>query len=145
MKKHLLATLTFMLAASFALQAQNQSEVMSLANHKIVFQLTSDDSLVHKAVIKQIRNIFKAAPNASVEVVCHNKGITLLQTATTKHASDVAELKGRGVDFVACENSMRERKIKKEDLLSDIHTVPAGIIEIVMKQEQGWSYIKAGF
>ena len=145
MIKHFFASLTLMLAASFALNAQNQSEVMSLANHKIVFQLTSDDTLVHKAVIKQIRNIFKAAPNASVEVVCHNKGITLLQTAATKHASDVKELKGRGVDFVACENTMRERKIKKEDLLPDIRTVPAGIIEIVMKQEQGWSYIKAGF
>lgn len=145
MKKYLLASLTFMLAASFALQAQTQGEVMSLANHKIVFQLTSDDTLVHKAVIKQIRNIFKAAPNASVEVVCHNKGITLLQTSMTKHATDVTDLKGRGVDFVACENSMRERKIKKEDLLPEVRTVPAGIIEIVMKQEQGWSYIKAGF
>lgn len=145
MKKHFITSLIFMLAASFALQAQNQSEVMSLANHKIVFQLTSDDTLVHKALIKQIRNILKAAPNASVEVVGHNKGITLLQTSMTKNAADVTELKSRGVDFVACENSMRERKIKKEDLLSESRTVPAGIIEIVMKQEQGWSYIKAGF
>jgi intracellular sulfur oxidation DsrE/DsrF family protein len=30
-------------------------------------------------------------------------------------------------------------------LLPSAGTVPAAILEIVMKQEQGWSYIKAGF
>lgn len=145
MKKHLLFTLAILFATTFVLRAQNESQVMSLANHKIVFQLASDDTLVHKALMKQLTNIFKAAPNASVEVVCHNNGIKLLHAAHTQQAAKIKELKSRGVDFVACENTMRERKIKKEDLLPDIRTVPAGIIEIVMKQEQGWSYIKAGF
>lgn len=145
MIKHLFSTLTLLFLASFALRAQNESQVVSLANHKIVFQLTNDDTLLHKAVMKQIRNIYKAAPNASVEVVCHNNGIKMLQTAQTNQADNIRELKARGVDFVACENTMRERKIKKEDLVPECRTVPAGIIEIVMKQEQGWSYIKAGF
>lgn len=145
MKKHLLATISLFFVVSMTLRAQDESGVMTLANHKIIIQLTSDDTLVHKALMKQIANIQKAAPNASVEVVCHNNGIKLLHAAHTQQAEKIEEMKMRGVDFVACENTMSERKIKKEDLLPNIRTVPAGIIEIVMKQEQGWSYLKAGF
>ena len=31
------------------------------------------------------------------------------------------------------------------EVVSEAIFVPSGIIEIVMKQEEGWSYLKAGF
>ena len=45
---------------------------------------------------------------------------------------------------MACQFSMKERKVSKEELIANAIVVPGGIIEIVQKQEQGWSYIKAG-
>jgi intracellular sulfur oxidation DsrE/DsrF family protein len=39
---------------------------------------------------------------------------------------------------------MKERNVKKEDLLQLTKIVEAGIIEIVDKQYLGWAYIKAG-
>jgi intracellular sulfur oxidation DsrE/DsrF family protein len=39
---------------------------------------------------------------------------------------------------------MKLRKIKREQLLPFIQTVPMAIGEIIMKQEQGWSYIRSG-
>jgi hypothetical protein len=39
---------------------------------------------------------------------------------------------------------MRMRKVTKADLLDGVGTVPAGVVEIVKKQEAGWIYVKAG-
>ena len=120
-------------------------KVVSLKKHKIVFQLTNNDTLVHKAMVKQINNALTAAPNAKIEVVCHNNGIEFLTAAKTKQASAIAELKAKGVVFAACENTLRERKIDKSEIVSEAIFVPAGILEVVMKQEQKYSYIKASF
>ena len=120
-------------------------KVATLKALKIVFQLTSSDTLVHKAMLKQVINALNAAPNAQIEVVCHNNGIEMLTISKTKQAKNIAELKAKGVVFAACENTLRERKIDKTEVVSEAIFVPSGIIEIVMKQEEGWSYLKAGF
>jgi intracellular sulfur oxidation DsrE/DsrF family protein len=39
---------------------------------------------------------------------------------------------------------MRAQHVTVADLLEGVGTVPAGIVEVVTKQEQGWTYIKAG-
>ena len=46
---------------------------------------------------------------------------------------------------MACEFTMQQKNIKKEQLLDESRTVPGGILEIVDKQSKGWSYIKAGY
>ena len=76
---------------------------------------------------------------------CHNNGIEFLTTAKTKTAKGITELKAKGVTFAACENTLRERKIEKTAILSEAIFVPAGILEVIMKQEDGYSYLKAGF
>jgi intracellular sulfur oxidation DsrE/DsrF family protein len=137
----------FLLLASFlALQstsAQSESPVVVTKDKlRVVFQLTSNDTLLQKSLVKQLHNFLVAAPNARLEVVCHNNGISFLQTAITKQADKIKDLKARGVDFVACENTLRERKIKRTELVNECRTVPAGVVEIVLKQKKGWAYIK---
>jgi intracellular sulfur oxidation DsrE/DsrF family protein len=46
---------------------------------------------------------------------------------------------------VACENTLIERKIPKENIIPLAGFVKMAVAEIILKQEQGWSYIKAGF
>ena len=120
-------------------------KVATLKALKIVFQLTSSDTLVHKALVKQIQNALTAAPNAKIEVVCHSNGIEFLTAAKTKFAQNITDLKAKGVEFAACENTLRERKIQKSEIVTDAFFVPAGIIEVVIKQDEGWAYLKAGF
>jgi uncharacterized protein len=120
-------------------------QVVSTKAHKVVIQLTSNDTLVHKAVLKQINNLLTAAPNAKIEVVCHNNGIEFLTAAKTKQGAGITELKAKGVVFAACENTLRERKIEKTAIVPEAIFVPAGILEVVMKEEKGYSYLKAGF
>lgn len=126
------------------LSAQNEKPAVDTDVHRIVFHLTSNDTLVHKATIKQINNILTAAPNSKIEVVCHSHGLSFLVAAQTKQAAKIKEYKAKGVEFMACENTMRDQKVKREDLLPESGTVPSGVMEVVKKQEQGWSYLRAG-
>ncbi len=140
--------LLFSLILVFAMvktAAQTNPSVPNLKKYKIVIQLTNGDTAVHRATVKQIFNALAAAPNSKIEVVCHNNGISFLQTAKTFYADKIKELKAKGVTFAACENTLRERKIDKSEIVSEAFFVPAGIIEVVDKQTKGWSYLKAGF
>lgn len=113
-------------------------------DHKVVFQFTLADSMQQKAFSNQLKNLRKHWPDAQVEVVAYNQGIDFLMTKRTRHHDIIAELKGKGVRFVVCQNTMNQRNIKADELIPEAEIVPAGIAEIVEKQEQGWSYIKGG-
>jgi hypothetical protein len=58
---------------------------------------------------------------------------------------EINNLIEQGVSFVVCENSLKQQKLTKEQIFPKAGFVPAGLVEIIEKQEQGWSYIKAGF
>lgn len=143
--KNILFFVLLLVIPAFSFAQNAEGAVVSTKKHKVVFHLTTNDTLAQKSLAKQIHNLLVAAPNSKIEVVCHNNGISFLQKSTTKQAEKIHDLSAKGVDFVACENTMRERKIKREDLVPECRTVPAGILEVVMKQEKGWAYIKAGF
>jgi intracellular sulfur oxidation DsrE/DsrF family protein len=115
------------------------------SGHKIVFQLSINDTLAHKALMKQLGNILSVAPDTKIEIVCHGPGLEMLQTGKSIVAEKIAGFAKRGVEFMACEFSMKERKVDKSQIIPAAGFVEAGIIEIVSKQEKGWSYIKSGF
>jgi len=138
MIKHIIFTLMTLATASPSAQE------LDLVEHRIVIQFTSADTAVHKMLLRQLGNILNAAPNSTVEVVCHGPGISILQTSKAAFPDKVADYHNKGIQFVACENTLKEKKIDKADIMPEATFVPAGIIEIVKKQELGWSYIRAG-
>lgn len=112
---------------------------------KIVFQLSTGDTMAHKALMKQIGNITSVEPDTKIEVVCHGPGLDMLRKDKSTVTAKVDEFSGKGVVFNACEFSMKERNVTGEQILPWARFVKAGIIYIVTKQREGWSYIKAGF
>lgn len=114
--------------------------------HRIVFEVTSEDSQVWDAVLNNIENVRKAfgAATTDIRVVVHGKGIGLLRKTNTANGERVAAVAGPGVQFVACENTMKRLKLEKADLLPAAGTVDSGVAEVVRLQEAGWSYIKSG-
>lgn len=139
-----LLTLILTIIGTSALYAQQTDGVVDLKKHKIVMQFSDSDSLSQASVVGQVKNIRAAWPNAQVEVVCHGPGLDLLIAAKSKVNNQVAEWSGKGVVFAACNNTMKRRNIKSEDLLLSIIVVPSAIIELTLKQEKGWAYIKGG-
>lgn len=115
------------------------------AQHKIVYDLASSDTAVHSTVLRQFNNVLKAAPDAELEVVCHGNSIYMLVQGKAVLENQMKELQQKGkVSFKVCANSMRRLGIDKSQLISLAEVVPVAILELSTKQQQGWSYIKAG-
>jgi uncharacterized protein len=141
MKKSVLV-FAFLLSLGLGSAANAQSQ----PPHRIVMQLVSGDTLAHKSLFVQLRNLSEGwGDSVAIEVVCHGPGMNLLMTAKSTQAANIAKFQQQGIRFIACENTLKERKIDKTELLPKLEFVKMGIAEIVIKQEQGWSYIKAGF
>jgi uncharacterized protein len=113
--------------------------------HKIVFEITSADTAEQRTVLRQIGNVVKDAPGTRIEVVCHGPAILMLVKDKTVLSSIMEDLKNKqGVSFAACANSMHKNNIENSQLVTVANVVPNGVMEVVAKQEDGWSYIKAG-
>ncbi len=116
-----------------------------IKEHNIVIQLNTADTSAWSSTIGNIKNIQKAWPNhLHIEVVVHGTAINLLVKDKTYFANDIAGLTKEGIVFSACENTMRTYKIEKAELLIEAKTVPSGVVEVILKQEQGGRYLKAG-
>lgn len=130
---------------SFSLSAQTTAGTGTV-QHRVVIQLTSNDTLVWKGLINNIKNLKNGwGDSVSIEVVAHGSGIEFLVIGKTTQQERIAYFKSKGVVFVGCENTIAERKIPKENIIPEAGFVKSGVAEVILKQEQGWSYIKVGF
>lgn len=148
--------LLFALVAIFATQlnaqsndgktkkAKDKKEVVA-EPLKIIFQLSIGDTMAHKALMKQLGNISSVEPTTKIEVVCHGPGLDMLRKDKSTVSDKINEFSQKGIVFNACEFSMKERNVTPEQILPSAKFVKAGIIYIVTKQREGWSYIKSGF
>lgn len=138
----LLSALCFLINQGYAQQkAINDAPKM----HNIVVQLNTADTASWSSVIGNIKNIQKAWPNnLNVEVVVHGKAIDFLVKDKTYFTDDIQLLASQGIKFNACQNTMRKHNITADMLIKVVGTVPSGVVEIVTKQEAGWSYLKSG-
>ena len=109
---------------------------------KAVFHVNFDDAERQQHALKNASNVLQdAGPGTVIEVVCHGAGIKLV-TRESPAANQVAELSKQGVRFLACENTMREKKIAHDALLPGVSTVPSGASEVLRRQMDGYSYFK---
>ncbi|MCO4292802.1 DsrE family protein [Solitalea sp. MAHUQ-68] len=113
-------------------------------DYKVVFDLTSKDSLDQKAVMRWINEISKSTPTAKLEVVMYAKGLELALKNKSIVEKEVAGFAtNSNVKFKVCEIAMKNQNIDKSQLIDGVEMVPDGIYEIISKQHQGWGYIKA--
>lgn len=110
---------------------------------KAVIHVNFSDSERQRHGLKNVANMLQEVKeNFEVEVVCHGSGISLLVKDQTEQAAEVERLSKAGVRFAACENTMREKSIARDSLLSGVMTVPAGAVEIVRRQQDGYGYFR---
>lgn len=111
--------------------------------YRVVFDLTSRDSLDQRAVMRWIREISASSPKAEMEVVMYGKGFELVMPDRTSRLAEVQEAaKNPNVTFKVCEIALKNNNTVRDQLIKEVQTVPDGIHEIVMKEQQGWGYIK---
>jgi len=111
--------------------------------YRVVFDLTSRDTLEQKAVLRWIKEVSTSSPKAQMEVVMYAKGFELVMPERSAFAADVKEaMKNPNVAFKVCAIALKNNNVEKSQLLAGVQTVPDGIYEIVSKQQEHWGYIK---
>lgn len=139
MKKSFLAAFALMALFMFSTPAQAQS-----SPYRMVVDMVSADTSDHAAILRQIRNLWRELPGTQVEVVMHGKALMMVQKGQTTMADRIAALQKEGVVFSVCRNTMKRYNLTEKDFIPAATFVPAAIAELVKKQQEGWSYIKAG-
>ncbi|SHE31355.1 hypothetical protein SAMN05444008_101119 [Cnuella takakiae] len=115
-------------------------------NHKVVMQLSSADTSEHRGLMNNLKHLKEGwGDSVMVEVVVHGPGIDLVTKGKSTQQQALQAMMAKGVKFVVCRNTMKQKNITEEQILPNVGFVPMGIGEIIQKQEQGWSYLKAGF
>ena len=110
---------------------------------KIVFGIKhGQDEAIHH-VLSTANNVLKfyGPDNVNMKIVAYYHGIKALLKKHEDIAVRVDALQQYGVEFVACGNTMRTKKIDKSDLIEGVEVVTAGVAEIVEREQEGWIYI----
>ena len=132
-----------LMAAVFAVVAAGCSMTNPLASKdQVVFQVSADDAKTWNLALNNAKNVQSAKGTAAEsEIVVYGPGIGMLKGDSVV-ANRVSEAVKSGVKVVACQNTMRGQKLTPADMNADISYVPAGVVELMAKQQQGWTYIR---
>ena len=128
---------------------------------KVVYHINYDNPKQQAGALRNIQNHINAvgAENMDIKVVLHGNGLALLlepdslaKLTKFKHANASDEmtakidgLKGQGVEFQVCANTVRGRKVDVATDLYDVddsNIVPSGVAQLSHLQAQGYTYIK---
>jgi len=115
----------------------------AFAKHKLVMSISNPGKGRQQLVLNNTVNILKAfgQDNIRVEIVAFGPGLKML-LKNNKHSKEIKALKAEGVEFAACHNTMLAMHVTKAQLNTAATVVPGGIVELVRREEQGWSYVK---
>lgn len=112
-------------------------------DYKVVFDLTSKDSLDQRSVLRWVGEIANANKNAKVEVVMYGTGPHMVKQ-NSQYSETITKLMANpNVSFKVCAVALKAQGIDPGQLIKGVQTVPDGIYEIISKQREGWGYIKA--
>jgi intracellular sulfur oxidation DsrE/DsrF family protein len=137
-------TIPAAIALSLALVFTAVSQTPAAPKHHVVFQMTEAEGPAWDSITPHVNNMRKAFATdggSQVEVVFFGPGLNMLRKTNTDYAERLKQLADSGVILSACQNSMRDRNVKTEDLFPFASQVDSGIAELARKQEAGWAYI----
>lgn len=128
--------LVSLLAISFCLVAQQQ-------DYKVVFDMSTRDTVSQQALVREVELIRKYNPAAKIEVVIYGQGLNLVLKDKTRHAEAITNLlTDTNTEFKVCAFTMKRFEVDESKLVTGVKVVPDGIYEIITKQREGWGYIK---
>ncbi len=126
-----------------ALAPASASAAESGKRDRVVMQVSDNDPGKWNLALNNAKNLQSAlgAKNVDVEIVAYGPGIDMLR-AESIVGNRIGEARQAGVEVAACENTMKGHKLTKADMLDGITYVPAGVVEIMRRQQEGWIYIR---
>jgi uncharacterized protein len=140
--RHALAVLA-LVAATVSGIAPATAQNMPAQRNRVVIQVSDADPAKWNLALNNARNLQAdlGAGNVDVEIVAYGPGIGMLKLDSPV-ANRIGEAGAAGVKVVACEITMKGQKLTRVDMLDGIGFVPAGVVELMTRQQQGWAYIR---
>ena len=110
---------------------------------KVIFHI--DDVSNWGMLLGNVKNLLDQVNYEDIEIEVLSNGKSVRKYDRTTQNDDVElmrELSKKNVKFVACNNSLNSLELIEEDLYDYITVVPAGVLELIEKQREGFTYIK---
>ena len=107
-----------------------------------VVHLDEDDQTKQSDVLRNVRNLLEALDDGSpIELVVHGGGISAALAASPL-VEHLQKLINRGVLVAVCNNTMQAKEVSADELIVGAHVVPSGVAELVLRQREGWAYLR---
>jgi intracellular sulfur oxidation DsrE/DsrF family protein len=137
-RRKVLALSALLLVAAVPAFAQKPAQ-----KNQVVMQVSDNDPAKWNLALNNANNLQKdlGMDEVELEIVAYGPGIAMLKSDSAVAARITGAL-GNGIKVVACENTMAGQKLQKPDMLPNLGYVPAGVVELMKKQQQGWAYIR---
>jgi len=143
---HRFARLFATLALAFGLGLSALPASAAEETEKVVYHI--NDSINARPLLNNVRNHLNAAPGAKIVVVGHGKGIDFmlkdaLDAGGNPYIIGIELLTEKGVEFRACRNTLKSRKLEDDAVEPLVKVVPSGVAEIGRLQaKEGYVYLK---
>jgi len=137
----LVAGLVLAPASPYAQSAPPQAQ--KAERYKVVLQVSDNDPAKWNLALNNARNIQAdlGRQNVDVEIVAYGPGLAMLKS-DSKVADRLAQALDQGIGLLACENTMRNAKVQRDDMYGGIGYVDAGVVHIMKRQREGWAYVR---
>lgn len=141
-----MALLTHQLHAESLLErnAQFAGAMATKEGYKAIYQLDQSNPDIIKKAIRNIHNLLedpRLKGKVQVELIAYAGG-TEAYIKGSPFEQDLKSLVEKGVIVAQCSNSLKERKMTKDQLFDFIGYVPSANGELIIRNTEGWTIIK---
>lgn len=115
----------------------------NLKHYKALYVLNSGEDKKITGTLRNIKNALedpRLKGKLEVELIVFGDGVAVYSKENA-YEKTLLDLKGKGVILAQCENTIKERKIAKEELFDFISYVPSGNGEIIIRHYDGWAIV----
>lgn len=121
--------------------------------HRVVFQVDTNDLATMNLTLNNVTNVIDyyrdKKEEVEVDVVAFGPGLNMLRADKSSVKDRIAHLADYAypskIQFSACNNTktaMERTEGHPIELLPQATLVPAGVVHIMERERQGWSYIR---
>ena len=149
MKKYTLILVAFAFLA-FLKTASAQTDpaaftgaTAKLKHYDALYILNSNDDKKIKGTLRNIDNALedvRLKGKLHVELIAFGDGVAVYMKSGA-YEQTLKDLQATGVVLAQCSNTIKERKIDKNDLFPFVSYVPSGNGEIIIRQYEGWAVV----
>ena len=130
---------------ALATATSNGSSQNNVANKitKVLIQVSDNNPKKWNLALNNAENVQHdlGKSNVDIAIVAYGPGLPMLELQSIT-ANRISNAIARGVKVIACENTMRKDKLTKDDMLANLSYTKSGVVYLVSKEAEGYSYIK---